>query len=59
MGKFKFEVIGIGQIGACKPKCNSIIVVEVDGNGEEHLKTKMTVKGMYSCCIDDDAQKQE
>ena len=44
MGKFKFEVLGIGEIGACKPKCNSIIVVEVDENGEEHLKNEDDTK---------------
>ena len=58
MGKLKFEVLGIGEICAYKTKYNSIFVVEVDENGEEHLKTKMKLKGVNSCCIDDDAQKR-
>ena len=28
MGKFKFEVLGIGEIGADKPKSYSILIVE-------------------------------
>ena len=42
MGKFKFEVLGIGEIGASQPKCNSILVVESDDN----IKTKITAKGV-------------
>ena len=33
MGKFKFEVLGIGEIGADKPKCIQFIVEE-DKNGK-------------------------
>ena len=58
MGKFKFEVLGIGEIGADKPKCYSMLIVEEDKNGIEHIKTKMTAKGIYTCCIDDDAGKR-
>ena len=54
MGKLKFEVLGIGEIGASQPKCNSILVVESDDN----IKTKITAKGEYACCIDDDARKR-
>ena len=54
MGKFKFEVLGIGETGANAPKSNSILVV-----GEKDcLKTKMTLKGIDTCCIDDDAPKR-
>ena len=58
MGKFKFEVLGIGEIGADKPKSYSILLVELDKNGEEIIKTKVTAKGIYSCCIDDDSKKR-
>jgi hypothetical protein len=57
MGKFKFEVLGIGEIGADKPKSYSILLVE-DKDGAEILKTKVTAKGIYSCCIDDDDAKK-
>ena len=40
MGKFKFEVLGIGEIGASQPKSNSILVVDKQDN----IKTKMTAK---------------
>ena len=33
MGKFKFEVLGIGEIGADKAKSYSILIVEVDKDG--------------------------
>ena len=55
MGKFKFEVIGIGEIGAVAPKTNSILVVdEGDAGASEQIKTKLTSKGTDTCCIDDD-----
>ena len=54
MGKFKFEVLGIGEIGAVAPKTNSIL--EVDE--EDHIKTKLTSKGTDTCCIDDDTPKR-
>ena len=54
MGKFKFEVLGIGEIGASQPKSNSILVVDKQDN----IKTKMTAKCVYGCCIDDDAPKR-
>ena len=57
MGKFKFEVLGIGEIGADKPKSYSILIVE-DKDGVEIIKTKVTAKGIYSCCIDDDDAKK-
>ena len=40
MGKFKFEVLGIGEIGADKPKSYSILMVEEDKNGKEIIKKK-------------------
>ena len=58
MGKFEFEVLGIGEIGADKAKSYSILIVEVDKDGIEHLKTKVTAKGTYSCCVDDDDAKK-
>jgi hypothetical protein len=51
MGKFKFEVLGIGEIGANAPKSNSILVVDEKDN----VKTKLTQKGIDNCCIDDDS----
>ena len=57
-GKFKFEVLGIGEIGADKAKSYSILIVEVDKYGIKHLKTKLTAKGIYSCCIEDDDGKK-
>ena len=54
MGKFKFEVLGIGEIGAVAPKMNSILIVDE----KENMKTKMTGKGIDRCCIDDDAPKR-
>ena len=53
MGKFKFEVLGIGEIKAVSPKMNSILIVDE----KEHIKTKLTGKGIDSCCIDDDSTK--
>ena len=45
MGKFKFEILGIGEIGDCKPKCYSLLMAETyPETGEEHIKTKMTAK---------------
>ena len=38
MGKFKFEVLGIGEIGANAPKSNSILVVDEDETTSEPLK---------------------
>ena len=58
MGKFKFEVLGIGEIGADKPKSYSILLVE-EKDGVEILKTKVTDKGIYSCCIDDMMLRRE
>ena len=51
MGKFKFEVLGIGEICAICPKMNSILTVD----DEDHIKTKLTGKGIDNCCIDDDS----
>ena len=48
----------IGEIGADKPKSYSILIVEEDKNGEEIIKTKVTAKGIYSCCIDDDPRRE-
>ena len=42
MGKFKFEVLGIGEIGADKPKSYSILLVE-DKDGVEMLKEYILV----------------
>ena len=54
MGNFKFEVLGIGEIGAVSPKTNSILVVDE----EDNIKTKLTSKGTDTCCIDDDTPKR-
>ena len=54
MGKFKFEVLGIGDICAICPKMNSILTVD----DEDHIKTKLTGKGIDNCCIDDDSTKR-
>ena len=54
MGKFKFEVLGIGEIGAVSSKTNSILTVDEN----EDIKNKMTSKGLDSCCIDDDSPKR-
>ena len=55
IGKFKFEILDIGEIGASAPKSNSIL--SIDKNGK--AKTKITAKGVYSCCIDDDNPKHK
>ena len=59
MGNFKFEVLGIGEIGAVAPKTNSILVVyEGEDGASEQIKTKLTSKGTDTCCIDDDSPKR-
>jgi hypothetical protein len=42
IGKFNFEVLGIGGIGYNAPKSNSILVVDEKDN----VKTKLTQKGL-------------
>ena len=47
MGKFKFEVLGIGEIGLVATKMNSILITETDKKIVEQIKMKLTGK-----CID-------
>ena len=59
MGKFKFEVLGIGEIGANAPKSNSILVVDEEDNTGGALKTKLTLKGIDTCCIADTPKRSK